>query len=45
MQKYINVRHIVAIVSILALAFATSCTSTSKYGCPNKLEASSSVVK
>lgn len=45
MQKYINVRHIVAVAAVLALAMATSCTSSSKYGCPNKLNASTTVIK
>ncbi len=43
MQKFFKTRNIIALAAILALAFATSCTSTSKYGCPNKLEAKTSV--
>ncbi|MEZ5018225.1 MAG: hypothetical protein R2800_14295 [Flavipsychrobacter sp.] len=43
MQKFFKTRNIIALAAIIALAFATSCNSTSKYGCPNKLHASSSV--
>lgn len=40
MQKFTNIRRILPFVAILFLAvvMASSCNSTSKYGCPNKLE-------
>lgn len=40
MQKFTILRRIAPVVAILALALmvTSSCTSTNKYGCPNKLE-------
>jgi hypothetical protein len=45
MQKFTILRRVAPLMAILALAvvMASSCNSTSKYGCPNKLEASSSL--
>lgn len=40
MQKFTNIRRVAPFVAILFLAvvMASSCNSTNKYGCPNKLE-------
>ncbi len=42
MQKFTILRRVAPLVAIMALAIltASSCASNSKYGCPNKLEAS-----
>ena len=41
MQISNKLRKIAPIVALVALVMAaTSCTSTKKYGCPNKLEIS-----
>lgn len=41
MQSSLILRRVAPIVLIVAMVFAASCTSSRKYGCPNKLEASS----
>lgn len=43
MQKFTILRSVAPLILILALAVltASSCNSTSKYGCPNKLESGS----
>ncbi len=40
MQKFTILRRVIPVVAVLALAvmMTASCTSTSKYGCPNKLQ-------
>ncbi|MCB0698744.1 MAG: hypothetical protein H6551_00675 [Chitinophagales bacterium] len=45
MQKSTILRRVAPMMLILALAvmMSASCTSTSKYGCPNKLEAGTSM--
>lgn len=42
MQKFSTIRRIAPVVAILALAvmMTASCTSSNKYGCPNKLQTS-----
>lgn len=45
MQKFTILRRVAPLVAILALALltASSCNSSSKYGCPNKLESSTGI--